>query len=72
MDISKNTVNKSDHCMKCNKKILIIYKCKCENIFCTKHKYSDSHDCNYDYKLKQQEFLIKSNPVIIPRKIDKL
>ena len=73
MDISKNTgLIKLDRCMKCNKKTLIIYKCKCEKQFCATHMHSDTHDCSYNYKLKHKEFLLNSNPVIIPSKIDKL
>ena len=70
-DISKHIVlDNTDKCMKCNKKTLILYKCKCEKQFCRNHKYSDNHNCSYNYKLKQQEFLQKSNPIIIPNKIN--
>jgi predicted nucleic acid binding AN1-type Zn finger protein len=39
-------------CEKCNKRLRITtcYTCKCRGSFCATHRYSDRHDCNFDYK----------------------
>ena len=43
----------SELCNQCNKKIgLMSFTCKCENNFCIKHRFPDSHDCSFDYKLE--------------------
>jgi predicted nucleic acid binding AN1-type Zn finger protein len=37
---------------KCNKKLSLIdkqIKCKCNNVFCVKHRLSENHNCSYDY-----------------------
>ncbi len=57
-------------CDKCKKKIgLIIFDCKCNGKFCSLHKYCESHDCSYDFKLEGINKLTKDNPKIIPNKI---
>jgi len=66
---NSNTIIKL--CMKCNKKLYTMeFKCKCNEYFCIKHRYSDSHNCTYDYKNSNKEYLKKSNPIIIPKKLD--
>ena len=36
----------------CKKKLSILnqYKCRCDLMYCSKHKLPESHDCSYDYK----------------------
>lgn len=52
--IYKNIFMKNK-CFFCNKKINLVEtttnKCKCNNIFCTKHFFYLSHNCNFDYNL---------------------
>ena len=65
--IQKNT----NRCMSCNKKIgLLGFQCKCEYYFCSEHRYSDRHECAFDYKSHGKELLIKANPNIVAKKID--
>ena len=55
---------------KCNKKLnLVPYTCRCEKMFCSKHRLPETHNCNYDYKNKGKEILKKNNPLIINKKI---
>ena len=57
-------------CDKCKKKIgLIIFDCKCNGKFCSLHRYSDTHDCPFDFKSEGQTKFIKDNPKITPIKI---
>ena len=63
----------SNKCYKCNKKLkLTALKCKCDYYFCNAHKYSDCHNCKFDYKKFGKEILKKNNPKIISTKIDKI
>ncbi|ORX83774.1 zf-AN1-domain-containing protein, partial [Anaeromyces robustus] len=66
--ISQNVNTK---CHICNKKLGLMsgFKCKCGNIFCSIHRYSDSHNCTYDYKHQGKIQLTKNNPLF---KNDKL
>lgn len=36
----------------CRKKITMLnqFKCRCDLIFCTKHKLPEFHNCKYDFK----------------------
>ena len=38
-------------CMSCKKKVgLLGFHCRCGGTYCEKHRYSDKHDCTFDYK----------------------
>ncbi|ORY52774.1 hypothetical protein LY90DRAFT_670432 [Neocallimastix californiae] len=70
---SSTSINQSANtkCHTCNKKLGIMsgFKCKCGNIFCSAHRYSDCHNCTYDYKHQGKIQLTKNNPLF---KNDKL
>ena len=60
-----------NRCMTCNKKIgLTGFQCKCKYYFCAEHRYSDRHDCKFDYKQLGKNLLEKANPKIISSKVD--
>ena len=68
-----NKMNDQSHCAKCNKKLkLTDIKCKCNKYFCAKHRYSDTHDCTFDYKNHAKQLLEKQNPLVIFQKMEKL
>ncbi|MEO7161552.1 MAG: AN1-type zinc finger protein [Bdellovibrionia bacterium] len=56
-------------CKVCKKKTHLMFICKCEGNFCTKHRDSLKHKCTYDYRKAQQELLRKRNPKIVASKI---
>lgn len=59
-----------NRCPVCNIRLkLTDLECDCGLKLCSKHRYSDRHDCTIDYKLKQQELLKKSCPKMSPRNI---
>lgn len=38
-------------CISCKKKVgLLGFNCRCGGTFCEKHRYSDKHECTFDYK----------------------
>lgn len=60
-------------CHKCDKKLkLTAIRCKCNQYFCNAHRYSDCHDCKFDYKKIGKEILKKNNPIIVHTKVDKI
>ena len=72
-----NNLEKSDiqintcRCMSCNKKIgLLGIQCKCKYYFCTKHSFSNNHNCTFDYKTYSKELLKNINPPVIQSKIN--
>ena len=66
----KVQVNTS-RCWSCNRKIgLTGFQCKCEFFFCAEHRYSDRHECVFDFKAVGKQQLTKANPMIAPSKLD--
>ncbi|NXS55086.1 ZFAN5 protein, partial [Brachypteracias leptosomus] len=64
---------KKNRCFTCRKKIgLTGFDCRCGNLFCALHRYSDMHACPYDYKAEAAEKIRKENPIVIAEKIQKL
>jgi len=57
----------------CRKKIgLTGFECRCGSVFCSIHRYSDAHECTFDYKALARDQLNAANPVISPAKMDKI
>lgn len=48
------------------------FKCRCGQIFCSLHRYSDKHNCAFDYKGAAQDAIAKANPVVKADKIEKI
>ncbi len=62
-----------NRCGACRKRVgLTGFKCRCGSIFCALHRYSDKHDCSFDYKAAGQEAIAKANPLVVAEKIAKI
>ncbi|KAL3622487.1 hypothetical protein CASFOL_033898 [Castilleja foliolosa] len=60
-------------CGTCNKRVgLTGFTCRCGSILCSVHRYSDKHDCQFDYHSAAQEAIAKANPVVKAEKIEKI
>lgn len=72
-----NVCNKSKRiklsCRICNKRLpIFVIKCKCNQSYCSIHRYPDEHDCKYDYKTEFQKELALKNKKIKVMKVDKI
>lgn len=64
--------SKPNRCNTCRKRVgLTGFKCKCGSVFCAAHRYSEKHDCPYDYRTAGQDAIAKANPIIKADKLDK-
>uniref|UniRef100_H3CI30 Zinc finger, AN1-type domain 5b n=1 Tax=Tetraodon nigroviridis TaxID=99883 RepID=H3CI30_TETNG len=64
---------KKNRCFMCRKKIgLTGFGCRCGNLFCGIHRYSDKHNCPYDYKTEAADKIRKENPVVVAEKIQRI
>uniref|UniRef100_M8BVP0 Uncharacterized protein n=1 Tax=Aegilops tauschii TaxID=37682 RepID=M8BVP0_AEGTA len=62
----------ANRCATCRKKVgLLGFRCRCEGTFCSVHRYSEKHDCGFDYKTAGQEQIAKHNPVVVADKISR-
>ncbi|XP_031478547.1 zinc finger A20 and AN1 domain-containing stress-associated protein 5-like [Nymphaea colorata] len=60
-------------CSSCHKKVgLTGFRCRCGDLFCARHRYSDAHGCSYDYKAAGREAIARENPVVKAAKIIKI
>jgi len=64
---------KKNRCISCKKKVgLTGFTCRCGGLFCSLHRYSDKHECGFDYKALGAEEISKSNPVVVAEKVAKI
>ncbi|KAL3620416.1 hypothetical protein CASFOL_035328 [Castilleja foliolosa] len=57
----------------CRKRVgLMGFRCRCGDLFCSEHRYSDRHDCSYDYKAAGRETIARENPVVRAAKLVKV
>lgn len=62
-----------NRCFSCNKKVgLTGFKCRCGYIFCSVHRYSDKHECTFDYKSAGRDAIAKANPTVVASKVQKI
>ncbi|XP_016346401.1 AN1-type zinc finger protein 6 [Sinocyclocheilus anshuiensis] len=64
---------KKNRCFTCRKKVgLTGFDCRCGHLFCSIHRYSDVHNCSFDYKADAAEKIRKENPLVVGEKIKKI
>lgn len=57
----------------CKRKVgLTGFDCRCGGLYCWEHRYSDKHDCKFDYKELGQDQIRKNNPIVVGEKIQKI
>ncbi|PHT30150.1 hypothetical protein CQW23_30258 [Capsicum baccatum] len=57
----------------CPKRVgLTRFSCKCGDLFCAVHHYSDKHNCPFDYRNASQNAIAKANPIIVAEKLNKI
>ncbi|CAH8483087.1 unnamed protein product [Schistosoma guineensis] len=60
-------------CAVCHKRVgLTGFSCRCGGLYCSIHRYSDAHNCSYDYRESGQEEIRRSNPQIVCQKVQKI
>jgi len=69
----KETKKKKNRCFSCKKKLgLTGFSCRCGGQFCAVHRYSDKHECNFDYKAMGEKEISEANPLIVAAKVAKI
>ncbi|XP_072978794.1 zinc finger A20 and AN1 domain-containing stress-associated protein 1 [Typha angustifolia] len=59
-----------NRCYSCRKRVgLTGFRCRCGDLFCGEHRYSDRHLCSFDYKAAAREAIARENPVVRAAKI---
>jgi len=56
--VTRKVQKNKKRCWTCRKKIGFLgFKCKCEYVFCKKHRIPEEHLCVFDFKREQREKL---------------
>ncbi|KAJ2947382.1 hypothetical protein O0L34_g17150 [Tuta absoluta] len=64
---------KKNRCNVCKKKVgLTGFECRCGGLFCAVHRYSDKHECSFDYRELGAQEIRRNNPVVVSQKIHKI
>lgn len=64
---------KKNRCNICRKKVgLTGFQCRCGGLFCSLHRYSNEHNCTFDYKQLGAQEIRKNNPLVVGEKIKKI
>ncbi|KAG2569133.1 zinc finger A20 and AN1 domain-containing stress-associated protein 12-like [Panicum virgatum] len=62
-----------NRCTSCNKKVgLLGFVCRCGGTFCSLHRYTDEHACDFDFRTAGREQIAKKNPLVVAPKINKI
>ncbi|CAG9815716.1 unnamed protein product [Phaedon cochleariae] len=48
------------------------FECRCGGLFCAVHRYSDKHDCSFNYREMGAQEIRRNNPVVVGEKIQKI
>jgi len=51
---------------------LIGFQCRCGGLYCAVHRYSDKHNCTFDYREHGAQEIRRNNPVVVGEKIQKI
>merc|ERR1712193_322954 len=61
---------KKNRCQVCNTKLgMMSFDCRCEGLFCAKHRLPDDHECTFDFKSFDREKIAKANQAMTPEKL---
>ncbi|KCZ74489.1 hypothetical protein H311_04546 [Anncaliia algerae PRA109] len=60
-----------EKCYKCGKILRPTNKfgCRCGNVFCMVHRFSDQHNCSFNFKAFSVKKLRQENPQVINKKV---
>ncbi|KAK4473568.1 hypothetical protein MN116_002925 [Schistosoma mekongi] len=70
---SGSTSKTRPRCAVCHKRVgLTGFSCRCGGLYCSIHRYSDAHNCSFDYRESGQKEIRRSNPQVVCQKVQKI
>ncbi|TVU49559.1 hypothetical protein EJB05_00872, partial [Eragrostis curvula] len=55
-----------NRCNICRKRVgLTGFRCRCGDLFCPRHRHSETHNCTFDYKTAGREEIARANPNLV-------
>ena len=60
-------------CNTCDKRLkLTDMTCRCEKVFCSKHRIPEAHACTFNYRAVGKTQIKEENPLVVPEKISNI
>lgn len=64
---------KKKRCTTCRAKLgLLGFECRCERMFCDKHRHPDEHECTFDHKADNKRVLEARNKRVVADKVQRI
>lgn len=60
------------HHPQCADWFVLGFECRCGGLYCAIHRYSDKHECSFDYREHGAAEIRRNNPVVVGEKIQKI
>lgn len=57
---------------KLTSRFVLGFECRCGGLYCAIHRYSDKHECSFDYREHGAAEIRRNNPVVVGEKIQKI
>ena len=45
--------------------------CRCGGVYCSIHRYAETHSCTFNYKAEGKELIARNNPLVTAPKLSK-
>ncbi|KAH8356633.1 hypothetical protein KR084_008816 [Drosophila pseudotakahashii] len=73
-DGNRDQDGQKKRCDKCGKKLGLTggFPCRCGGTYCSVHRYSDRHECSFDYREMGATEIRRDNPLVVASKLRKL
>jgi len=71
----KPPVEKPRRCQNsgCKVKLMLSdFACKCKGYYCSQHRFSEAHNCSFDYRAASKDILTKQMPTVAGYKLERL
>ncbi|GFS33297.1 A20/AN1-like zinc finger family protein [Actinidia rufa] len=69
----RRSLKAANRCSSCRKKVgLLGFQCRCGETFCGVHRYSEKHNCTFDFKTVGREAIARANPVVRADKLERI
>ena len=73
IDTETNVEYLENICEKCGKDCTLFgYLCRCNNLYCKKHKYPEKHKCKFDFYQSRKDKIMRENPIVRNTSISKI
>ena len=57
----------------CKVKLMLAdFACRCNQFYCSQHRFAEIHKCTFDYKSVGKDLLTKQMPVVIGQKFERV